>query len=129
MTDIMKDDFATVLNKYRLKKGISMNKLAPMVGVSVPTISRSEKGKQPFPQDKVDALIEALGLTGEDAVEMRIAAYRGKAYIYIEARPYIDYLESALFRLVPILRKTSIRMQQQGIELPEGLLETIDAFS
>lgn len=56
-------DIGTVLKRARIKKGLSVYRLAKMTKVSEKTIRRFEKGETKGPRaDKLRALKEVLGI-------------------------------------------------------------------
>lgn len=50
----------TFFKEWRLHRGLSQEQLAERLGTSVPSISRIEKGIQPYTQDVLEALADAL---------------------------------------------------------------------
>lgn len=51
----------TYFKQWRVHRGLSQEQLADRLGTSVPSISRIENGTQPYTQDVLEALAEALG--------------------------------------------------------------------
>ncbi len=50
----------TFFKEWRLYRGLSQEQLADRLETSVPSISRIESGRQPYTQDVLEALAEAL---------------------------------------------------------------------
>lgn len=48
------------IKEWRVHRGLTQDKLAERLDTSVPTISRIETGKQPYTQDTLEALANAL---------------------------------------------------------------------
>jgi transcriptional regulator with XRE-family HTH domain len=57
------------LRKWRKANGLTLDQLADMVGSTGATISRMERGKQPYTQPMLEALAKALKCEPWDLIE------------------------------------------------------------
>jgi predicted ATPase/transcriptional regulator with XRE-family HTH domain len=73
-------DFATLLRRFRLARGLSQEELAMRAGVSVTSVSYIERGltRQPH-RDTLELLIAALELAPDEAAILAQAARRARA--------------------------------------------------
>lgn len=56
------------IREWRKYRGLTLVQLAHRVGVSQPTVSRIERGEQPYSQPILDAFAEALGCEPSDLI-------------------------------------------------------------
>lgn len=56
------------IREWRKYRGLTLVQLAHRVGVSQPTVSRIERGEQPYSQPILEAFAEALGCEPSDLI-------------------------------------------------------------
>lgn len=56
----------TFIREWRKKKGINLDRLASRVPMAVSSLSRVERGEQPYSQPMLEAIAEALGCEPAD---------------------------------------------------------------
>ncbi|HEV2405068.1 MAG TPA: helix-turn-helix domain-containing protein, partial [Ktedonobacterales bacterium] len=73
-------DFAALLRRFRLARGLSQEELAARAGVSVTSVSYLERGLTRLPhKDTLQLLIAALELAPDEAAILTQAARRARA--------------------------------------------------
>lgn len=56
------------IKEWRLHRGLTMDRLADRLDISKATLSRVESGKQPYTQDTLEALADALSCEPADLI-------------------------------------------------------------
>jgi len=87
-----KPTFATVLQKYRSRLGLSMRKFADKIGVSAMYISNLEYGQYPAPENEtLEKIIKGLQLSLQEEREVYdiAASERSETAIAQDTRDYI----------------------------------------
>lgn len=116
--------FASILKKFRKKRGLKQNALAILLGYEASYISaleRSEKG--PPKQDFVQRLIRSLELTEDEQAELNNALIASRRQISLPAQASeLEYellheLEPQLGRLTPL----QIQLFRLALRLPSSL--------
>lgn len=75
-------DFAALLRRFRLIRGLSQEELAARAGISVTAVSYLERGLTRMPhKDTIQLLISALDLASDDAASLHQAARRGRSIV------------------------------------------------
>lgn len=88
--------FGELVKEMRLKKNVSLRKLAEEIGVAAPYLSDVEKGRRnPLSEEKMRKVIEVLGLTPEEANELfDHAALERKGTVAPDISSYVSDHES-----------------------------------
>ena len=80
----MATEFGKILRIIRINSGDTAKAMADKLGISVPYLNAIENGRRDIPNDLVDKVINAYGLSQKDKQNLRDAMARAKDKVKID---------------------------------------------
>lgn len=123
------NSFGQILRQHREARGFGVRELAALSSTTAATISLVENGERSPPAESVARWADALGLSAGERGDFWMSAFRQRVGGDERLLPYLEQLESRMAGMAAALAAVAIVCQQRGVELPQALVEKIEALA